>query len=110
MQAGQLNQLLTIQQRQVGLDAAGQESTTWVDVDTAWAEVLPLRGRDFIAAAQAQATFDAKVTMRWRADVSAGMRLLWKGQPLEIVGEPIDVKGRGAWLELMCSHGVRAGA
>lgn len=109
MQAGLLNQRVTLQRRSVGLDAAGQTSTTWVDVDTVWASVLPLRGRDLLAAAQQQATFDAKVTMRYRADVMPTDRLMWGTQPLEIVGEPINVAGRGAALELMCTHGVRAG-
>lgn len=110
MQAGQFNQRVTLQRRVDGVDAAGQASTTWVPVDTMWASVLPLRGRDLLAAAQQQATFDAKVTMRYRADVLPTDRLMWGPQPLEIVGEPINVGGRGAVLELMCTHGVRAGA
>ena len=110
MPAGQLNQRVTLQRRASGLDAAGQTSTTWSDVATLWANVRPLRGRDLLAAAQQQATFDAKVTIRYRADVLATDRLVWGTQPLEIVGEPINVDGRSVDLELMCTHGVRAGA
>ncbi len=117
MRASNLNQRITLQQRVDGLDAAGQASTSWEDLadePTVFAEVLPLRGRDLVAAAQAQATFDAKVTIRYRADVVATMRALWATNagdvPLEIVGQPINVRGRGQWLELMCTHGVRAGA
>lgn len=108
--AGQLNQRVILQQRANGVDAAGQPSTTWQDVATVWAKVQPLRGRDFLAAAQAQATFDARVHIRWRAGVVATMRLMWGTQPLEIVGEPINVDGRNREIELMCTHGVRAGA
>ena len=109
MHSGSLNQRVTIQRRVVGEDAAGQPSTSWVDVVTVYASVLPLRGRDFLAAAQNQASFDAKVTLRFGADVLAGDRLLWGAQVLDIVGHPINVGGRRVALELMCMHGVRVG-
>lgn len=108
--AGAMDQRVIIQQRATGLDAHGQESTTWQDLATVWARVTPLRGRDFIAAAQMQATFDARVHIRYRTDVTAGMRLMWGAQPLELVGAPVDVDGGRHTLELMCVHGVRAGA
>lgn len=108
--AGRLDQPVTLQRRVVGKDAVGQPSTTWQDVATVWASVRPVRGRDFLAAAGQQATFDAQVQIRWRNDVTAGMRVLWGTQPLEIVGEPIDADGARVLLELLCTHGVRAGA
>ena len=109
MHSGSLNQRVTIQRRGVGDDAAGQPSTSWVDVATVYASVLPLRGRDFLAAAQNQASFDAKVTLRFGADVLAGDRLLWGSQVLDIVGHPINVGGRRVSIELMCTHGVKVG-
>jgi hypothetical protein len=37
------------------------------------------------------------------------MRVLWQGQPLELVGEPVNVGGAGVYLELLCVHSPRAG-
>jgi SPP1 family predicted phage head-tail adaptor len=110
LNAGALDQRVTIQRRTAGQDARGQALETWADVATVWARVQPRRGRDFFAAAQDQATFDCTVWMRHRTDVLASDRLLWNGQPLDIVGQPVNVGGAGVWTELMCTQGVRAGA
>jgi SPP1 family predicted phage head-tail adaptor len=109
--AGSLDQLVTLQARSAGQDARGQASDTWVDVATnVWARVAPRRGRDFFAAGQEQATFDCTVLLRYRTDITASMRVLWQGQPLELVGEPVNVGGAGVYLELLCVRGPRAGA
>lgn len=110
LNAGALDQRVTIQARTVGQDERGQARDTWVDVATVWARVAPRRGRDFFAAAQDQATFDCTVWLRYRSDITAAHRLLWRGQPLSIEGQPVDVAGAGVMLELMCVQGVRAGA
>ena len=110
LNAGALDQRVTIQARTSGQDARGQALDTWVDVATVWARVQPRRGRDFFAAAQDQATFDCTVWLRYRTDVTSAHRLLWKGLPLNIEGQPVDVGGAGVMLELMCVQGVRAGS
>ncbi len=110
LNAGALDQRVTIQARTPGQDGRGQALDTWVDVATVWARVQPRRGRDFFAAAQDQATFDCTVWLRYRSDITAAHRLLWRGAPLSIEGQPVDVAGAGVMLELMCVQGVRAGA
>lgn len=110
LNAGALDQRVTLQRRTVGRDDRGQALETWATVATLWASVKPRRGRDFLAAAQDQATFDCTVWLRYRADILATDRLLWKGQPLDIVGQPVNVAGAGVWTELMCTQSARAGA
>lgn len=107
-EAGRLNQRVTLQQRTAGVDALGQELTTWSDVATVWAEVQPLRGREYFAAGQMQATVDVRIRIRWRAGVVPSMRALWRGQPHEIVSV-IEPDGAKSMLELMCVSGVRDG-
>ncbi len=110
LSAGSLDQLVTLQARSSGADERGQERDTWVDVATnVWARVAPRRGRDYFAAAQEQATFDCTVLLRYRTDITPAMRVLWNGQPLELVGEPVNVGGAGVYLELLCVHSPRAG-
>ncbi len=108
--AGSLDQRVTIQRRVVGVDAHGQESTTWQDVATVWASVRPVPGRDLLAAGQPQATFDATVRIRYRDDVRATDRLAWGTRTLELVGEPVDIDGQRHTLELRCLFGLRSGA
>jgi len=78
-------------------------------VVTAWSKVEPLQGREYFAAQQMQAVTNHRVTIRYRAGVLATWRVVWRGQPLEIVGDPIEVAGGREWLELMCVSGVRDG-
>jgi SPP1 family predicted phage head-tail adaptor len=105
---GLLNQRVALQQRASGVDALGQESSTWQDVATVWAQVQPLRGREFFAAGQTQAETSMRVRIRWRAGITAAMRVVWKSQPLDIVAV-IDVDGAGEQLELMCNAGTKDG-
>jgi len=110
--AGRFDQRITLQRRVAGSAGFGQRAETWENLPTqptVWAAVSPGAGRDFAAADQLQATLDAKFTIRWRADVTADMRVLWRGQPFEIIGQPVDVDGGRALLELRCTQGVRDG-
>ncbi len=107
--APDLREQVTLQLRTAGTDAHGQESTTWTDVATVWAKAEPLRGRDFFAAGQTQSGVTTRFAIRWRADLTGVHRVLWRGVPYDIDGQPIDVDGRRHTLELMCTTGVRDG-
>nr|WP_315210104.1 phage head closure protein [uncultured Albidiferax sp.] len=107
MRAGSLDQRVTLQSRSTVQDAAGQDTITWVDVATVWAEVRPLRGREFFAAAQVQQEQSIKVRIRFRPDVQQTWRLVWQGRPHDITGAvPV---GRKDYLEIMCLQGVKDG-
>lgn len=109
LSAGQFDQRVTIQQKSVTRSAIGEEVPTWATFATVWARVEPIRGREFFAAAQMQSATDHRVTIRYRTGITRDMRVLWRGIPLDIVGEPIDVNARKENLELMCLSGVRNG-
>ena len=47
--------------------------------------------------------------IRYRADVTGAMRVVWRGEPHDIVGPPINVEGRREYLELMTVQGTRDG-
>jgi len=104
-----LRERVTIQARAAGNDAHGQESPAWTDLATVWAKAEPLRGRDFFAAGQMQSAVSIRFAVRWRADLTGAHRVLWRGVPHEVEGQPIDVDGRRHTLELMCVSGVRDG-
>lgn len=107
MDAGQLDQRVTLQSRSVVTDAAGQDTITWVDVATVWAQCQALRGREFFAAAQVQQEQTVKVRIRYRADVVQTMRLVWQGRAYDITG--VVPVGRKEMLEIMCLQGVKDG-
>jgi SPP1 family predicted phage head-tail adaptor len=110
--AGRFDQRVTFQESIPTTNAFGEEVPTWQDIatnPTVWARVEPLRGREFFAAGQMQASAEVRITVRWRADLNERMRLVWRGVPHEIVAPPIDVAGRQVDLEFMCTSGVRDG-
>lgn len=107
MQAGKLDQRVTIQQRSVVADAVGHDTITWVDVATVWAQCQPVRGREFFAAAQVQQEQTVKVRIRYRSDVTPLHRLVWQGRAHDITG--VVPVGRKDMLELMCLQGVKDG-
>lgn len=108
MDPGQLNERITLQSRAAGLDGMGQAIGTWTDVATVWAQVMPLRGREFFAAAQVQQELSIKVTMRYRADVVPTMRIVWQGKPHDITGV-VQLGGKKVFMEVMALSGVKDG-
>jgi SPP1 family predicted phage head-tail adaptor len=106
--AGKFDQRITLQSKLVTRAANGEEVVTWDDVAQLWARVEPLRGREWFAAAQMQDAAEIRVTIRYRAGVTRDMRVLWNGEPLDIMSV-IDVNADRTNLELMCISGVRNG-
>jgi len=110
--AGKRNQRITFQQRASGSDALGQEAVNWADLatqPTVWAMAKPVRGSEYFAAGQMQARADVVFNIRYRADVTELLRVLWNGEPYEITSPPIDINGARVDMELMCSKGVGDG-
>lgn len=105
---GRLKHLVTFQAKSATPDAFGQVPTTWVDVATARAEVMPLRGREFFAAAQVQQENGIKILMRYNPAITTTMRVLWDGQPHDVTGV-VRLQGGTAWMEVMAVAGVKDG-
>ena len=114
-----LNQRITVQQRATTIgatqNALGENISPWTDLATLWAEAGPVRGREFFAQGQQQQTIDITFVVRYRADITASMRVLWRpfgapsALPHDIAAPPINVDGRGEWLELMTVRGAHDG-
>lgn len=84
MTAGQLRERITIQQAVETPDGGGGSSVVWTDLATLWAEVRPLSGRERLQAQQIEASVDYRVTIRYRSDVDAGMRVVWGALTMNI--------------------------
>ena len=109
MQAGKLDQRVTIQQKSTSRNSIGEEVVTWADLATVWAEAIPVRGSEFFAAAQMQQVVDVRFRIRYRAGLTGAKRLLWKTLPYDIVAIiPGTAKYIGI-LEIMAVNGVRNG-
>lgn len=105
---GDMDQLITLRQRAAGVDALGQESTTWQTVRQVYARARPLRGREYFAAGQTQSEVTVVFMIHFADDVLPTWQVLWRGQPYDIVSV-IDAEGAREHLELMCASGARDG-
>ena len=106
---GRMNNRVTIQKKSVTRAANGEEVVIWVTHKTVWAEVAPIRGNEFFAAAQMQGAIDYRVTVLYDATILRDMRVLFGSTVLDIVAEPINVKSANRTTELMCISGIRDG-
>jgi SPP1 family predicted phage head-tail adaptor len=106
--AGHLRRQITLQRRATGMDADGQQLTTWSDVCTTWASIEPAAGRELLMGQAMQSEITHRVTIRWRTGVTSAMRVLYQGTPYN-VHAVIDVEMRHHALELLCSQGLNQG-
>ena len=106
--AGDLNCRVVLQQRDTSVGGFGQQSTNWTDVATLWARIRPLSGREFLSAAAINSELTHMVTIRYRAGVTAVMRLSYGGQIYNILSVGDPGPGR-VTMELRCSTGLNQG-
>jgi SPP1 family predicted phage head-tail adaptor len=109
MRAGKLKHYVTIQQLASSLDASGNTVEAWTDVASVWADIAPLSAREFIAAQGLQSQVVARITIRYRPDVRASMRVNHDGVIYNIAGVLADPNSGREYLTLPCSQGTNDG-
>lgn len=106
MNPGALRHLVTIQKQVETKNSYGEAEVSWANVvENVWAQILPLRGREFWAAKQINADIEAKIIMRYRTDITAKMRLL-HGTDEYYVYSIINTDQRERFLHLMCTRSI----
>ena len=113
LRAGALGQRITLQQRTLAQDATGGQLATWTDVATVWAEVVPLSGRELIAAQAVASETSHQITLRWQpvfADPKtvAALRVVYNGRLFNI-NAAINEDERNRMLTLLVSEGMNEG-
>lgn len=112
LQAGELDQQITFQERAAGTDTRGQANGAWANVaalTNIWSKADTRPGQDFFGDGQEHATSTVTFRIRYRTTVHERMRVVWKGQTFEIVGRPINVKGANVALDVQCVAGTGDG-
>lgn len=103
-----LRHRITLQNRSTVKDGFGQELTQWVDVATCFAQIEPVSGASQTAGEAVSAPVKYVIFIRYRAGVSARMRVLYGSRRLEI-DSVMNVDERIRWLQLDCTQGLTAG-
>jgi SPP1 family predicted phage head-tail adaptor len=106
-----LRHRITLQQQTQTQDATtGEVTTSWTAfLSDEPAEVVPLSGKEYIAAAANQAGVDTRMAIRWRSGVLPTMRVVYDGNNYNISAVLPDPSNR-RWLTIMCQRGVNDGA
>ena len=102
MNAGRLKERITIQKATTA-NTYGERRHVWTTLATVWAEVLPSGSREVWRQSQIVADVSFVVRVRYRADVTAAMRIGWGSKTLEIIGQPFEEMVDGSrMLTLSC--------
>ena len=94
MQAGRLNRRCTLQAPGTTQDKLGQPIPGWTDVATVWADIRMKSGLESIKAGAPVSVVQASIRVRYRAGITAGMRIVHNLQAYNIVAVLPDVGGR----------------
>jgi len=103
--AGELDQRITFQARQVTSDGMGGDSFVWVNLCDAWARVRPKSGREVTEFDRVNAEAGYLFVVRNRQDITDSNRILWDGEPynIQVRKQP---KKRALYLEIDAYRGV----
>ena len=102
MQAGRLSTRCVIQRRTGGTNDWGEPLPEgWETHATVWANVKHLSGSEAIKADAEVSTVRASIRIRFRSDITAGMRVLIGLAAYEILAVQPDVAGR-VYVDLVC--------
>jgi SPP1 family predicted phage head-tail adaptor len=108
MESGKLNKRIKISKLVSGSpvrDSLGTPNTSWEEVATVWGAIRPLSGRDFFAQQQIQSEISVEIKIRYRDDISSGMKAEYYGKTY-MIKTIIDTREEHRELLLMCSEGV----
>lgn len=108
MFTGKLKHRIAIEKktRGAGDAAGGNVSETWSTFKKLWSNIDPKTGRELIASDQTVHRLTAIVTIRRRTDITAAMRVNYKGRILAILGVRDIDDGGWHWTELQCEEGA----
>ncbi|EJE49579.1 phage head-tail adaptor, putative, SPP1 family [Acidovorax sp. CF316] len=102
LRAGSLNRRITIQRRNGGKDAWGTPLPDgWVDVCTPWSNIRTGSGAEAIRADALQSAVRTSIRIRFRADITAGMRVVHGAAIYDIKAVLPDEVGR-QHVDLAC--------
>ncbi|WP_110685079.1 phage head closure protein [Salinicola aestuarinus] len=110
MQAGKLRHRVQLQKKDQRQDPySGEMLDDWQTTATVWASVEPLSVREFIAAGAERAAVTTRIVIRYRAGVTAQMRIVHRDRIYNIQGVQPDPRSGREYLTLPCVEGVNDG-
>lgn len=104
MNPGRLRQQVTLQTHAAAsADALGGRADAWDDVATVWAAIEPLDGTEALRAMQQGIRQPHRITMRYRAGVTAAQRILYGARTFNL-RSVVDVEMRHRELSILADE------
>lgn len=100
---GDLRERVRLESLTSTVDTHGGAVSTWATIDTVWAAVWPVTGREAVQAARMTAVTGTVVWLRYRSDLSLKGRVVHGTRTLQIE-DVADPDGHRHWTRLMCSE------
>lgn len=113
--AGSLRRVVQLQRKALDsngeplLDTNGEQVDEWETFATVWASIAPLSAREFVASQKTDSEVTARITIRYRADVNATVRILHGTTIYNIAGVLADPLYGNEYLTLPCTQGINQG-
>jgi SPP1 family predicted phage head-tail adaptor len=110
MDAGKLRDRVTLRRQTNAKNAStGGLTRTWDDLDTVWAEVVNLNGREAVIGTVLQGVSTFQITVRYRTDIQASDQIKWNGRELNVHSAE-DKAGTRQWTTIIASTEAPQGA
>lgn len=84
MQAGRMDRRITIEEVTETQNSYGAASESWSTFKTVWAEVKPVKGKEFFLDEQVNARLDIIFRIRWLEGLNTKMRISYNEQHYNI--------------------------
>tara|TARA_R110000868_G_scaffold936_2_gene7131 strand:- start:2154 stop:2489 length:336 start_codon:yes stop_codon:yes gene_type:complete len=101
--AGDLRHRISLQACSEARDEVGGLVATWTTLATVWAKVEPMSARESWYRQQMSASAAWKISVRYRADVTTKLRVVYGARTFEIRGVT-DPDQQKRFLELACDE------
>lgn len=105
---GTLTDRVVLKRRVATDEDEGGETAVYATLATVWARVRALGTRQSLEADARGQSVSHSVVMRFRTDLKAGDRIVYRGRDLEVLGTS-DLNGRRAYLSCQCAERVVTG-
>ena len=96
-----LDKQITLQGKTLTRDSFGGETITYTDLDTIWANIRTVSGREFYLAKTVNSEHTFEITIRYRTDTSTLRRVKYLDRYFDIEFV-IDREMSRIWLTLIC--------
>lgn len=103
-QSGGLRARVAIERELPIAEAGGSYAPNWQTLATLWAQIEPIAGRVVRQGERLESRVTHRITLRYRGDITAGMRVVWGSQRFSIQAV-INLGAQNRFTQLLVSLG-----